>query len=411
MAPDGSRPGQGRSRRRSDIYLARVDWTPDGGALLVQRESRDQKRLDMLARRSRHRRARPILFSETSRDLDQPPRQSATAARRQPDLDLGALGLLAPLPLPRRPLDPAHPRRLGGRPGRRRRRARAGASTSPAIATRRSSSQLYWVDLDRPGTPHRVTEAGWWNNGRDGRRRDAAPRHPLEPDPAGAGLSRRRVRAGGSPGSRRTGSTPPIPMRRSSPAMSRRRFGTIRGRRRHRAPLPDARRRRASRAGAIRSSSRSMAARAPAGRRPAPGATRSSNIWSTAAGSSSRSTIAARPTAARRSRMRIYRAMGAVEVQDQLAGVAWLRAPGLSSIRDRLAVYGWSYGGYMTLKLLEAGARHLRRRRRRRAGDALGAVRHPLYRALSRQSGDRSGALSGGSARSPMPAGSPIRCC
>lgn len=31
-----------------DIYLARVDWTPDGSALLVQRESRDQKTLDML---------------------------------------------------------------------------------------------------------------------------------------------------------------------------------------------------------------------------------------------------------------------------------------------------------------------------------------------------------------------------
>lgn len=31
-----------------DIYLARVDWTPDGSALLVQRESRDQRTLDML---------------------------------------------------------------------------------------------------------------------------------------------------------------------------------------------------------------------------------------------------------------------------------------------------------------------------------------------------------------------------
>ncbi|MGJ3628102.1 DPP IV N-terminal domain-containing protein [Sphingomonas sp. MMS24-JH45] len=31
-----------------DIYLARVDWTPDGSALLVQRQTRDQTRLDML---------------------------------------------------------------------------------------------------------------------------------------------------------------------------------------------------------------------------------------------------------------------------------------------------------------------------------------------------------------------------
>ena len=84
--------------------------------------------------------ASTILFSETSRDLDQPQRQSEAAARRQPDLDLRALGLLPPLPLPRRPLDPAHPWRLGGRHGGRRRRARAAASISPAISTRRSSS-------------------------------------------------------------------------------------------------------------------------------------------------------------------------------------------------------------------------------------------------------------------------------
>ena len=31
-----------------DIYLTRVNWLPDGSALLVQRMSRDQKRLDML---------------------------------------------------------------------------------------------------------------------------------------------------------------------------------------------------------------------------------------------------------------------------------------------------------------------------------------------------------------------------
>jgi dipeptidyl-peptidase-4 len=47
----------------------------------------------------------------------------------------------------------------------------------------------------------------------------------------------------------------------------------------------------------------------------------------------------------------LYRRLGGVEVEDQLTGVAWLKS------RDfvdpaRVGVYGWSYGGYMTLMLL-----------------------------------------------------------
>jgi dipeptidyl-peptidase-4 len=49
----------------------------------------------------------------------------------------------------------------------------------------------------------------------------------------------------------------------------------------------------------------------------------------------------------------IHRAMGGVEVEDQLAGLAWLKQQPLVDPK-RVAVYGWSYGGYMTLKLLEA---------------------------------------------------------
>ena len=49
----------------------------------------------------------------------------------------------------------------------------------------------------------------------------------------------------------------------------------------------------------------------------------------------------------------LYRAMGGVEVEDQKAGAEWLKTldfvdPG------KIALYGWSYGGYMTLKQLQA---------------------------------------------------------
>ncbi|WP_109809394.1 DPP IV N-terminal domain-containing protein [Sphingosinithalassobacter portus] len=49
----------------------------------------------------------------------------------------------------------------------------------------------------------------------------------------------------------------------------------------------------------------------------------------------------------------IYHAMGSVEVQDQLAGAEYLKTLDFVD-PDRIVTYGWSYGGYMTLKMLEA---------------------------------------------------------
>ncbi len=49
----------------------------------------------------------------------------------------------------------------------------------------------------------------------------------------------------------------------------------------------------------------------------------------------------------------IYRAMGGVEVRDQKAGAEFLK--GLDFVDPaKIAIYGWSYGGYMTLKQLQA---------------------------------------------------------
>lgn len=49
----------------------------------------------------------------------------------------------------------------------------------------------------------------------------------------------------------------------------------------------------------------------------------------------------------------LYRAMGGVEVEDQLAGAQFLKSlPFVDPAK--IATYGWSYGGYLTLKMLQA---------------------------------------------------------
>ena len=51
----------------------------------------------------------------------------------------------------------------------------------------------------------------------------------------------------------------------------------------------------------------------------------------------------------------IYRNLGKVEVEDQLAGIDWLGKQGFVDAK-RIGVYGWSYGGFMALRLLAQGS-------------------------------------------------------
>jgi dipeptidyl-peptidase-4 len=65
MNPDGSARVKADLGTNNDIYIARVDWLPDASGLIVQRESRDQKRLDFLRVDARTG-ASTLLFSDTS---------------------------------------------------------------------------------------------------------------------------------------------------------------------------------------------------------------------------------------------------------------------------------------------------------------------------------------------------------
>jgi dipeptidyl-peptidase-4 len=47
----------------------------------------------------------------------------------------------------------------------------------------------------------------------------------------------------------------------------------------------------------------------------------------------------------------IARAMGQIEIRDQVEGVRWLGTLGFADV-SRVGIYGWSYGGYMTLMAL-----------------------------------------------------------
>ena len=51
----------------------------------------------------------------------------------------------------------------------------------------------------------------------------------------------------------------------------------------------------------------------------------------------------------------IYRNLGKHEVEDQLLGIDWLATQSFVDAK-RIGVFGWSYGGFMTLRLLEAGS-------------------------------------------------------
>ncbi len=65
IAPDGTALRWMDTGKETDIYLPRVDWFPDGKFLAVQRQSRDQKTLDLLKVNTQGGESR-VLLTETS---------------------------------------------------------------------------------------------------------------------------------------------------------------------------------------------------------------------------------------------------------------------------------------------------------------------------------------------------------
>ncbi|MGE4323061.1 MAG: DPP IV N-terminal domain-containing protein [Sphingobium sp.] len=331
-----------------DIYLARVHWAKDGRTLYVQRESRDQKRLDLLA-------------------VDPATGKSATVLTEQAKSWINLSNAFRPL------ADGGFlwwSERTGHGHLYRVRDGKWTALTSGAWDVRAVvavderkglvyftgnretplEQQLYVASLEQAGAPTALTRSGWWNEAvMDGassrivvtRQNSDQPRQVYLADSSGQQLlwlSENRIE----------GDHPYAPYLARH---ARTQFGTI---------------------SAADGSTLHMKMLTPPlepGRRypvfmihyGGPGAGRQvTNQWGGALTQylvdrgwivfsiDNRGT----PDRGKAFEDHIHRAMGTVEVEDQLAGVEWLKAQPFVD-PARIATYGWSYGGYLSLKLAE----------------------------------------------------------
>ena len=352
MRADGSSEVRVDLGPDADIYLARVDWLPDGSALLVQRQSRDQKRLDML-------RVDPVtgrselLFSETAKTW------LNLHNNLKPLSDGGLIWTSERDGF-------SHLYRL--RDGKWTQLTRGKWQVKDVVGVDEGRGrifftanretplewQLYSVDLARRGRVERVTEAGFSHavvmDGGASRAivTRSSPAQP--PQTYLAAASGKRI--AWVEENRVAGDHPYAPYMASHVAP---RFGTLKaedGTELHYKLL--------------------MPKTQPGKRHPVfvqvyggPGAGRQvTREWGArdtplhqylvdkgwiVFSLDNRGT----PDRGKAFEDHIYRAMGGVEVADQLKGVEWLKAQPFVD-PERIAVYGWSYGGYMVLKLLEA---------------------------------------------------------
>ena len=339
--------------RDADIYLARVDWSKDGSILYVQRESRDQKRLDLLAVDPATGSSRPIL---------------SEAAATWINLN-----------------DDFHPLRDGGfiwgsqRSGFHHLYRFAGGRLAPVTAGNWSmtglvgvdeanhrlfftgnkdgvlESHVYSVDYLAPGEPKRLTETAYWNTAdmdKAGTRLLISRSSPSQPPQIYlADTSGRRL--AWVEENRLDASHPYAPY---MAAHRETKFGTLK---------------------ATDGSTLYWEMVAPplkAGRKypvffehyGGPGSQQVKHAWLNPMAQywASKGWIyfqidnRGSPNRGRAFEDQIYHAMGTVEVEDQATAARWLQKQPYVDPR-KIATYGWSYGGYMTLKMLEKSPKGL----------------------------------------------------
>ncbi|HEX8387659.1 MAG TPA: S9 family peptidase [Sphingomonas sp.] len=350
MRPDGSGAVKVDLGSDRDIYLARVKWTPDGSALLVQRQNREQTVLDVLSVDPATGRS-TTLFTERA------------AAKSWINLS-NVLQVLKDGSMLWWSERDGHGHLYRVARGKWTQLTRGPWEVADLVGVDEARGKLYFtgnkdgvlerhlysIDLARPATVTRLTEAGWWNGATaDGtasrfiitRSNPAQPTQVYLADAAGkrvAWINENALKPGHP-------YYPYIASHRQA------RFGELK--------TDD---------GATLHWEMLTPTIEPGKRYPVffehyggPHSQTVSRNW----GSALHQYLVDRgyivfqldnrgaPNRGKAFEDAIYRAMGSVEVRDQLAGARYLKSLDFVDPR-RIATYGWSYGGYMTLKMLEA---------------------------------------------------------
>ena len=347
MTPDGSGRVKVDLGAEPDIYLARVAWSKDGRTLYVQRESRDQKRLDLLAIDLATGASR-IVLSETSKtwiNLNEDFRPLKDGSFIWGSERSGFHHLYRWADGQLRPVTHGDWSMTGlvGVDERNHRLFFTGNKDGVL------ESHVYSVDYLNPGEPRRLTEAGYWN--------------AADMDKAGTRLLIAR-------------SSPEQPPQVYLADDSGKRLAWVEENKLDAAHpyAPYVAAHRPVKFGTLKASDGSIlhwemiTPPLKAGKKypvffehyGGPGSQQVKRAWMNPMAQYwvSKGWIyfqvdnRGSPNRGRAFEDQIYHAMGSVEVEDQAAAARWLQKQPFVDA-GKIATYGWSYGGYMSLKMLE----------------------------------------------------------